>query len=142
MDHFPSGEWITFRAARPLSLHAARVELRTAILRDLGVTEADVPRVLSMAVDRLIEAHLIASSYFEFLATSGGPITTKGRQRRAVDGWNRASAVVAKFAVLVGLERRPKPLHASPRAWLESLQPDEPDDSPAVQADASEEHDV
>jgi hypothetical protein len=85
-----------------------RQEMRTAILADRGFTESDVPRVLSTIVDQFCEARLIAFTYFQFLANSGGPITAKGRQRRAVDGYLKASDRVAKLAGMVGLDRRQK----------------------------------
>lgn len=105
---------------RSLLLSPIRLEMRAAILSDTGHTDNDVPRAFSIIVDQLIEARLIAQSYFEFLAASGGPITTKGRQRRCVEGWSRASDRVAKFASMVGLERRARRTQ-SPIEWLRSL---------------------
>jgi hypothetical protein len=71
---------------------------------------------------QLVEARLIASTYFDFLTRSGGPITTKGRSRRAVDGYFRAADRVAKYAALVGLDRRPRELApTSAREWLEAV---------------------
>src|SRR5207249_4624004 len=107
--------------SRAMLLAESRRELRTAILIVHGYTNHDVPHVLSIAVDRLVEAHLIASAYFEFLASTGGVITSKGRQRRAVEGWSRACDRVAKFATMLGLERRPRQVHETPIAWLERI---------------------
>jgi hypothetical protein len=106
---------------RSLLLAPIRQEVRAAILSDVGHTDADVPRALSIIIDQLAEARLIAQSYFEFLAASGGPITTKGRQRRAVEGWSKAAAHVAKFASMIGLERRARKIVESPQEWLERL---------------------
>lgn len=106
---------------RSLLLEPIRHDIRVAILSDIAHTDADVPRALSIIIDQLVEARLIAQSYFEFLASSGGPITTKGRQRRAVDGWSRASDRVAKFASMVGLERRIRRVQESPAEWLERI---------------------
>jgi hypothetical protein len=101
-------------------LEPVRAEMRAAILSDLGHTEEDAPRALSIVVDQLVEARLIAQSYFEFLASSGGPITTKGRQRRAVQGWATASTHVAKLVQLVGVQRRARRTQ-TPIEYLESL---------------------
>ncbi len=95
-----------------------RREIRAAILADRGFTEADVPRVVSIIVDQFCEARLIAASYFQFLADSGGPITTKGRQRRAVDGYLRASDRVTKLAQVIGLGREPRDADLSLESWL------------------------
>src|SRR5262249_8939704 len=105
---------------RSLLLAPIRHEMRTTILADIGHTDSDVRRAMSIIIDQLIEARLIAQSYFEFLAAAGGPITTKGRQRRCVEGWCRASDRVAKFAQMIGLERRRRHVNQSPIEWLES----------------------
>jgi hypothetical protein len=74
-----------------------------------GLCDADVPRALSTIVDQLIEARLIAQSYFSFLEAQGEALTTKGRQRRAAEGYRCAADRVAKFASMIGLQRRTKP---------------------------------
>jgi len=103
---------------RSLLLVPIRREMCSGILADLGHTDEDAPRALSIVVDQLVEARLIAQSYFEFLAASGGAITTKGRQRRAVEGYMRASDRVAKFASMIGLEKRARRVNESAREWL------------------------
>jgi hypothetical protein len=111
---------------RALMLAPERQAERALILDGLGLTETDVTRPLSYAIDRLVEAHFIAQSYIAFLAASGGVITSKGRQRRAVDGWGKAADRVAKFAQLVGLERRTRDIKMSTRDWLLSQREAEP----------------
>ena len=98
-----------------------RLELRAAVLSDQGHGEADVPAVLSVMVDQFTEARMLALAYWTFLAESGGPITTKGRQRRAVDGYLRAAAAVEKLARRLGLRRQTRTVTQTPREWLESL---------------------
>jgi hypothetical protein len=104
---------------RALMLAPARAAERAATLAGLGLTETSVTRPLSYAIDRLIEAHFIAQSYIAFLSAQG-VITTKGRQRRAVEGWRKAADAVIKYAALVGLDRVERPTFASPREWLEA----------------------
>jgi hypothetical protein len=114
---------------RSLLLAPIRQEMRSAILADLGHTNADAPRTLSIVIDQLAEARLIAQSYFEFLAASGGPISTKGRQRRCVEGFLKASMTVAKFASMIGLERRTKRPQLTPAEWLQGLEPNNDDNN-------------
>lgn len=92
---------------RALALAPVRQEMVNGILLDLGFAAlAEAPRALTLIVFQLVEARFIAQSYFDFLAASGGPITTKGRQHRAVDGYLKAADRVGKFGAMIGLERR------------------------------------
>lgn len=107
---------------RSLLPQELRAELRAAVLTDLGHTEEDVPRTKSALVDLFIGSQLIAGSYMEFLANQPGfAITTKGRQRRAVDGYLKAADRCAKFAMILGLDRQSREVPMTPREWLESL---------------------
>ena len=101
-----------------LAFEATRRERRAQILADRGIDENDVPMTLSIIIDRFIEATFFAESYFAFVARSGGPITTKGRQRRAVDGWNRACDRVDRLASKIGLTRQTRDVNLSPVEWL------------------------
>jgi hypothetical protein len=94
--------------------------MRARVLADRGFTESDVPATLSEIIDTFIEAVLFRQTYWTFLVQSGGVITTKGRQRRAFDGWLRACDRVEKLARLIGLTRQAKDsVMLSPAAWLE-----------------------
>ena len=104
---------------------------RVAILDAKGHTERDADPVMVRIVDAFNQSVVMMNSYFEFLSSTGGPISVKGRTRRAVEGWSRAADRVAKFASMLGLERRPRVVHQTAREWLESL------DTEAQQHDGS-----
>jgi len=94
---------------------------RAEILQDKGFTDADADHVMVRVIDGFNQAVVMMNSYFDFLARSGGPISAKGRQRRAVEGWSRAADRVAKFAAMLGLEKRARAVKQTPIEWLESL---------------------
>ena len=48
------------------------------------------------------------SAFFHFITTTGGPLSVKGRTRRAVEGWSRACDRCAKLAGMIGLQREQK----------------------------------
>jgi hypothetical protein len=98
-------------------LHAERIN----ILDAKGHTETDADPVKVRIVDAFNQSVVMMNTYFEFLSSTGGPISVKGRTRRAVEGWSRAADRVAKFATMLGLERRARRVNQSPVEWLESL---------------------
>jgi len=89
-------------------LAAVIVERRTALVTSKGFTSDDVPPSLSIIVDALIEADVMRSSFFAYITATGGPLSVKGRTRRAVEGWSRACDRCAKLAGMIGLQREPK----------------------------------
>src|SRR5262249_41580468 len=88
------------------SVEHVQRELRLAMLRDRGVTEAEAPAALVSAIDGAVQAILLRDSAFLHVAASGGPTTLRGRRRAAFNVWREASDRVVKYLQLVGLERR------------------------------------
>jgi hypothetical protein len=62
-----------------------------------------------LAVEAIAQATLISRSAFERIGESGGPLTARGRGRRAFAIWVQALDRLERGLRLVGLERRPKP---------------------------------
>lgn len=83
-------------------------ERRKGLLTQKGLSDADVPPSLGIIIDALIEADVMRSAFFHFITTTGGPLSVKGRTRRAVEGWSRAADRCAQLAKMIGLERTPK----------------------------------
>jgi hypothetical protein len=86
----------------------ARRELEFGIMADLGYSAEDAPRAVKLAVSAIGQAALIQASAFERLVESGGPLTERGRTRRAFAVWLQASGRLERALRLVGLERRSK----------------------------------
>lgn len=95
-----------------------RQAMRARGLADRGETEADVTMVTSELLDQFTETRLLAKAYYTFLQDAGGPISAKGRQRRAVDGYLRAAAAVERLARTLGLRRQARDVTLTPQAWL------------------------
>lgn len=94
---------------------------RVSILQSKGFTEADADPVMVRVVDALNQSVVMMNSYFDFIVQTNGPISAKGRQKRCVEGWSRAADRVAKFAAMLGLEKRARVVHQSPAEWLAGL---------------------
>ena len=99
---------------------AARRETRRAVIEDAGYHEHDAPEALQLAADGIGQARLLRDSAFLRVVESGGPMTAKGRARRAFTVWLAASDRLERYLRLVGLARVPKPSSAalSPAAFL------------------------
>lgn len=118
-----SGRFVTGnRAALVVGQHSAefwaqqaevRAQLVTTILTDAGYTEADAPAALKLAADGIAQAALLRDSAFARVVESGGPLTTRGRARRAFSVWLLASDRLERHLRLVGLRRVPRNLGAS-----------------------------
>src|SRR5215210_7356601 len=65
-------------------------EIVEAVVTDNGFTVADAPRTLVMAAEGLAQSVLIRDSAFRRMVESGGPLTVKGRTRRALAVWQTA----------------------------------------------------
>lgn len=102
-------------------LQAALAEEHTRILRAKGFTLDDADPVMSRVVEGFTQSVVMMHSYFDFLMQSGGPISVKGRTRRAVEGWSRAADRVAKFATMLGLQRKARRVNETPAEWLERI---------------------
>lgn len=79
---------------RALPIAAIRAEL----IQQKGFTEGDVPPTMRIIIDALAEADVMRQSFFHYLTRTGGPISAKGRTRRAVEGWSGACDRCAKLA--------------------------------------------
>jgi hypothetical protein len=111
---YSAKEW----AALAPRLHADQIE----ILAAKGFTEEDADPVMRYATAGLIQAKTIADHYFQYLMQAGGPVSPKGRTRRAVEGWSRAVDRVAKFSAMLGLQRQPRRIAQSTLEWLEGTE--------------------
>jgi len=109
----------TYSEKRWTALQAALREEHVNILRAKGFTEDDADPVMSKVVDGFNQAVVMMNSYFEFLASTGGPVSVKGRTRRACEGWSKAADRVHKFAMALGLERKSRRVNESVREFLD-----------------------
>jgi hypothetical protein len=93
----------------PAALQASlRREIEQEVLSNLGLVNGDAPATLRGLVERYAEVSLMCSSYIDWLAREGGPISTKGRQKAAVKGYLAALDRQMALAKLIGLERKAK----------------------------------
>ena len=79
------------------------------IIRDGGYTTEDAPEALRLAAASIGQAAVVQQSAFARLIESGGPLTSRGRQRRAFVVWQAATDRLDRGLRLVGLRRMPKP---------------------------------
>jgi len=90
-----------------------RREIVTGIVSDAGHSIEDAPRTLKAAAHGIAQALLLRDSAFDRLVESGGPLTTKGRARRAFDVWLASSDRLERHLRLVGLRRVARPMNAA-----------------------------
>lgn len=88
----------------------ARQAIEHAILRDAGHTPDDAPEALRLAASSIAMSALVQSSAFTRLVEGGGPLTTRGRTRRAYTVWLAASDRLERGLKLVGLTRKARPV--------------------------------
>jgi hypothetical protein len=132
-DRGPDGRFVANnRAALVVGQHSAafwtaqaeaRRQVRLAILADAGHTEADAPEALRLAANSIAQATLLQDSAFARLAECAGPLTSRGRARRAYTVWLTATDRLERYLRLVGLKRVPKyvdPMEAVRRAVEEA----------------------
>jgi len=99
------------RSAEFWSEHEAqRRSLQRAIVTDAGHTLEDAPKTLQIAADGLSQAVLVRDSAYARMVESGGPLTSKGRTRRAFSVWCAALDRVERHVRVLGLRRVPKPV--------------------------------
>jgi hypothetical protein len=91
------------------AMQAALHEHRIYILQSKGFTEGDADPAFVKIVDACNQSVATMNAFFNFITSTGGPISAKGRTRRAVEGWSRAADRVSKFASMIGLEKRALP---------------------------------
>jgi len=89
---------------------SVRDEIEQSLIRDAGHTRDDAPEALRLAVSSIAQAAVIQQSAFARLIESGGPLTNRGRQRRAFNVWVAASDRLDRGLRLVGLRRLPQPI--------------------------------
>jgi hypothetical protein len=87
---------------------ALRREIEHALITDAGHTPEDAPAALRLAARSIARAELVAASAFERIVESGGPLTARGRSRRAFVVWLAASDRLERSLRLVGLRRVPR----------------------------------
>jgi hypothetical protein len=97
---------------------AAQREIEAGLLQDAGHGADDAPRALRLAVAGIAQAALVRDSAYQRLVESGGPLTSRGRGRRAFVIWLQASERLHRGLQLVGLERRTKPVTSLTAAIL------------------------
>jgi hypothetical protein len=85
-----------------------REEIEGSILRDAGHTRADAPKALELAAASISQAAVVQQSAFARLIESGGPLTSRGRQRRAFNVWLAATDRLERGLKIVGVRRIPK----------------------------------
>jgi hypothetical protein len=90
---------------------AERQEIEHELIRDAGFSPDDAPAALRLAVESIAQATLIARSAFARIGEAGGPLTSKGRGRRAFVVWLQSIDRLARGLRLVGLQRRSKPVN-------------------------------
>lgn len=88
----------------------ARRELRAAIIADAGHSTDDAPRALSLAAESIAQATLVRDAAFARIIEAGGPLTSRGRTRRAFSVWLTSLDRLERNLRLVGLRRIPKPV--------------------------------
>jgi len=107
----------------------ARRAIEDAVLADAGHTRDDAPRALQLAASGLAQAALIRDAAYMRIVEDAGPLTGRGRPRRAYQVWLAASERVSRGLVLVGLRRVPR--HVDPldaiRAAVEAAGQPAPD---------------
>lgn len=105
---------------RSLQLWQAQEDIRRgiedAILSDSGHTRDDAPRTLLLAASGLAQAALIRDAAYQRIIEDGGPLTNKGRARRAFQVWLNTAERVHRGLTLIGLRRVPR--HVDPLAAL------------------------
>ena len=87
---------------------SARVEIRDAVLSDLGG-----PGEVSEVLGRLVDDFSFAVTLRDLLAShlmAVGPLTKRNAQRAALGAWHRASDRAERLGKLIGLERRAAPV--------------------------------
>ena len=97
---------------------AARHEIETALIRDAGHEPNDAPAALRLAVEAIAQAALIERSAFTRLVQSGGPLTARGRSRRAFTVWMSAVDRLERGLRLVGVRRVPRPVKSVTEALM------------------------
>jgi hypothetical protein len=90
---------------------AARRALEAELMADAGFGPDDAPAALKLAVESLAQAMLIQRSAFERIGEAGGPLTIKGKGRRAFLVWLQAFDRVEQALRLIGLKRQSKPVN-------------------------------
>jgi hypothetical protein len=88
----------------------ARRAIEVEVINDAGFIPDDAPEALKLAVEALAQATLIARSAFHRIDEEGGPLTTKGRGRRAFVAWQQAVDRQDRALRLLGLQRKPRPV--------------------------------
>jgi hypothetical protein len=88
----------------------ARRAIEAELLSDAGFRPDDAPAALRLAVEAITQATLIQRSAFERIGEAGGPLTIRGRGRRAFLVWLQASDRLDRSLRLVGLERKARPV--------------------------------
>jgi hypothetical protein len=88
----------------------ARRGIEDAVLADAGHTRDDAPRALQLAASGLAQAVLIRDAAYARIVEDAGPLTDRGRARRAYTVWLAASERVSRGLALVGLSRRERPI--------------------------------
>lgn len=116
------------RAHAPL-----RQETVAEILRDRGYADSDIPpKAYRLLVENLAGSALILEHIETFLTDSGGPISGKGRTKRALTAYLQVLDRVMRLAAAVGVDRISRPTYTSTRAWLEEVADQQPSTGPAT----------
>jgi hypothetical protein len=100
----------------------ARQAIEQAIIRDAGHGDDDAPEALRLAAASIAQAALVQQSAFARLVESGGPLTARGRTRKAFSVWQAASDRLERGLRLVGTSRKARPVdpHDAIRAAVEA----------------------
>jgi hypothetical protein len=96
----------------------ARRAIEAACLSDKGHTVEDAPKALLFAVESISQAVLIRDAAFRRVVESGGPLTSKDRQRAAFTVWQAAVDRLERHLRLLTLERTARDVNDSIEAAI------------------------
>lgn len=91
---------------------AERQRIRTDTLSAMNVPTSEATAPELAIADGLAQSVLVRDSAFLKLQGDGGPVTTKGRARKAVDVWQTASQSAMRHAQVARGMRRERTFHA------------------------------